>query len=155
MSNRWVDHVRKFAKDNNMTYMCAITEASKTYKKTKDDELKSTPKMTTKAIPKEQDDKKYIRLIEEYLEKYDNSNLKKQITGNTFDDRKQKALVIVEELNKDAIEINHLKNKMMSDDIIDLMDFVKNNNASLSKFLKRKPQSVANYINKLVQQKKK
>ena len=136
MSNRWVDHVRKFAKDNNMTYMCAITEASKTYKKTKDDELKSTPKMTTKAIPKEQDDKKYIRLIEEYLEKYDNSNLKKQITGNTFDDRKQKALVIVEELNKDANEINRLKNKMMSDDTIDLMDFVKNNNASLSKFLK-------------------
>ena len=44
---------------------------------------------------------------------------------------------------------------MMSDDTIDLMDFVKNNNASLSKFLKRKPQSVANYINKLVQQKKK
>ena len=155
MSNRWVDHVRKFAKDNNMTYMCAITEASKTYKKTKDDELKSTPKMTTKAIPKEQDDKKHIRLIEEYLEKYGNSNLKKQITGNTFDDRKQKALVIVEELNKDANEINRLKNKMMSDDTIDLMDFVKNNNASLSKFLKRKPQSVANYINKLVQQKKK
>ena len=44
MSNRWVEHVRKFAKDNNMTYMCAITEASKTYKKSKDDELKSTPK---------------------------------------------------------------------------------------------------------------
>jgi phosphopantetheine adenylyltransferase len=155
MSNRWVEHVRKFAKDNDMTYMCAITEASKTYKKTKDDELKSTPKMTTKAIPKEQDDKKHIRLIEEYLERYGNSNLKKQITGNTFDDRKQKALVIVEELNKDANEINRLKNKMMSDDTIDLMDFVKNNNASLSKFLKRKPQSVANYINKLVQQKKK
>ena len=135
--------------------MCAITEASKTYKKSMDDELQSTQKKTPKALPKEQDDKKYIRLIEEYLEKYDNSNLKKQITGNTFDDRKQKALVIVEELNKDANEINRLKNKMMSDDTIDLMDFVKNNNASLSKFLKRKPQSVANYINKLVQQKKK
>ena len=155
MSNRWVDHVRKFAKDNIMTYMCAITEASKTYKKTKDDELKSTPKKTTKAIPKEQDDKKYIRLIEEYLEKYDNSNLKKQMTGNTFDDRKQKALVIVEELDKDAIEINDLKNKMMSDDIIDIMDFIQNNNASLSKFLKRQPKSVGNYIKKLVQQKTK
>ncbi len=71
MSNPWVEHVKKYAKDNNITYMCAITEASKTYKKTK-----ATPKMTTKAIPKEQDDKKYIRLIEEYLEKYGNSNLK-------------------------------------------------------------------------------
>ena len=150
MSNPWVEHVRKYAKDNNITYMCAITEASKTYKKTK-----ATPKMTTKAIPKEQDDKKYIRLIEEYLEKYGNSNLKKQITGNTFDDRKQKALVIIEELNKDANEINSLKNKMMSDDTIDLMDFVKNNNALLSKFLKRQPKSVGNYIKKLVQQKTK
>ncbi len=52
MSNPWVEHVKKYAKDNNITYMCAITEASKTYKKTK-----ATPKMTTKAIPKEQDDK--------------------------------------------------------------------------------------------------
>jgi len=43
----------------------------------------------------------------------------------------------------------------MSDDTIDLMDFVKNNNALLSKFLKRQPQSVGNYIKKLVQQKKK
>ena len=33
MSNPWVEHVRKYAKDNNITYMCAITEASKTYKK--------------------------------------------------------------------------------------------------------------------------
>jgi hypothetical protein len=47
MSNPWVEHVKKYAKDNNITYMCAITEASKTYKKTK-----ATPKMTTKAIPK-------------------------------------------------------------------------------------------------------
>ena len=47
MSNPWIEHVRKYAKDNNITYMCAITEASKTYKKTK-----ATPKMTTKAIPK-------------------------------------------------------------------------------------------------------
>ena len=81
MSNQWVEHVRKFAKANNITYMCAITEASKTYKK--DDELKSTPKI-------EPNDIKYIRLIKEYLEKYDNSNLKKQITGDTFNDRKQR-----------------------------------------------------------------
>ena len=47
MSNPWIEHVRKYAKDNNITYMCAITEASKTYKKTK-----ATPKMTTKPQPK-------------------------------------------------------------------------------------------------------
>ena len=70
MSNRWVEHVRKFAKDNNMTYMCAITEASKTYKKTKDDELKSTPKKTTKAIPKEKKDNKNLKFELGTLEKF-------------------------------------------------------------------------------------
>ena len=148
MSNQWVEHVRKYAKANNITYMCAITEASKTYKKPKNDKLKSTPKI-------EPNDIKYIRLIKEYLEKYDNSNLKKQITGDTFNDRKQKALDIIEEINKDATEINVLKNKMMGEDTIDIMDLIKNNNALLSKFLKRQPQSVGNYIKKLVQQKKK
>ena len=52
MTNPWVEHVRQFAKANKMTYMCAITEASKTYKK--DDKLKSTPKNAPKALPKEQ-----------------------------------------------------------------------------------------------------
>jgi uncharacterized protein YaaR (DUF327 family) len=144
MSNQWVEHVRKYAKANNITYMCAITEASKTYKK--DDKLKSTPKI-------EPNDIKYIRLIKEYLEKYDNSNLKKQITGDTFNDRKQKALDIIEEINKDATEINVLKNKMMGEDTIDIMDLIKNNNALLSKFLKRQPQGLGNFIKKIVQQK--
>ena len=146
MSNQWVEHVRKYAKANNITYMCAITEASKTYKKPKNEKLKSTPKI-------EQNDIKYIRLIEEYLEKYDNSNLKKQIAGNTFYDTKQKALEIIEEVNKDATEINVLKNKMMGEDTIDIMDLIKNNNALFSKFLKRQPQGLGNFIKKIVQQK--
>ena len=144
MSNQWVEHVRKYAKANNITYMCAITEASKTYKK--DNKLKSTPKI-------EPNDIKYIRSIKDYLEKYDNSNLKKQITGDTFNDRKQKALDIIEELNKDATEINVLKNKMMGEDTIDIMDLIKNNNALFSKFLKRQPQGLGNFIKKIVQQK--
>ena len=52
MSNQWVEHVRKYAKANNITYMCSITEASKTYNK--EDTLKSTPKSESKASPKEQ-----------------------------------------------------------------------------------------------------
>jgi len=30
-SNPWVEHVKKYAKENNMTYACAIPEAKKTY----------------------------------------------------------------------------------------------------------------------------
>ena len=32
-SNPWVEHVKKYAKENNMTYACAILEAKKTYTK--------------------------------------------------------------------------------------------------------------------------
>jgi len=50
---KWTDFVRDYAKRNNMTYMCAIQDASKEYKtlpktvKTR----KSAPK-TTKSAPK-------------------------------------------------------------------------------------------------------
>ena len=38
-SNPWVEHVRKYAKENNVSYGCAISEAKKTYKpKTKSKE---------------------------------------------------------------------------------------------------------------------
>ena len=36
MTNPWIEHVRKYAKDNNISYACAISKASDTYtKKTK------------------------------------------------------------------------------------------------------------------------
>ena len=34
-TNKWVEHVRKYAKTNNISYACAISEASKTYEKIK------------------------------------------------------------------------------------------------------------------------
>ena len=43
----WTDFVREYAKRNNMTYMCAIQDASKEYKtlpKTKKTASKSQPK---------------------------------------------------------------------------------------------------------------
>ena len=53
MSNPWVEHVRKYAKDNNITYMCAITEASKTYKKPQSKlQSKPPPKPPPKPQPK-------------------------------------------------------------------------------------------------------
>ena len=33
MVNPWVEHVKKYAKDNNISYMCAITEAKESYQK--------------------------------------------------------------------------------------------------------------------------
>ena len=43
MPSPWVEHVRKYAKDNNISYMCAISDASKTYDKKKPIKKKSEP----------------------------------------------------------------------------------------------------------------
>jgi len=59
MGNPWVEHVRKYAKDNNITYMCAITEASKTYKKPQSKlQSKPPPKPPPKPQPKVKKTKK-------------------------------------------------------------------------------------------------
>ena len=44
MVNLWVEHVRKYAKDNNMTYGCAISYASKTYAKKQNTSKSTIPK---------------------------------------------------------------------------------------------------------------
>lgn len=46
MPNAWVEHVRQYAKDNNLTYACAIPYAKESY--TKKDGTKSTP---SKSLP--------------------------------------------------------------------------------------------------------
>lgn len=33
MPNPWIEHVRKYAKDNNISYGCAVTEAKASYVK--------------------------------------------------------------------------------------------------------------------------
>lgn len=33
MVNAWIEHVRKYAKDNNISYGCAVTEAKASYVK--------------------------------------------------------------------------------------------------------------------------
>ena len=59
MGNPWVEHVRKYAKDNNITYMCAITEASKKYKKPQSKlQSKPPPKPPPKPQPKVKKKKK-------------------------------------------------------------------------------------------------
>ena len=46
MPNAWVEFVRQYAKDNNLSYGCAISEASPAYRKMK--QGTQTPKTPTK-----------------------------------------------------------------------------------------------------------
>jgi hypothetical protein len=54
MPSDWVKHVRQYAKENNVSYMCAISDASKTYvrKQTPRPKQKAEPKPMSKAEPK-------------------------------------------------------------------------------------------------------
>jgi hypothetical protein len=102
MSNQWVEDVRKYAKANNITYICAITEASKTYEKSKDEPTRKkleTIKQITKSTPvehklhnllpliskreKELNEMKKRELIELLPAKLKSSN-KKQLVNEVF-----------------------------------------------------------------------
>lgn len=47
-TNRWVEHVKKYAKENNVSYACAISEAKKTYVKVDKNEKKKEMMETLK-----------------------------------------------------------------------------------------------------------
>lgn len=44
MSNPWVEHVKKYAKDNNISYACAVSQAKASYVKQKTPKKKAEPK---------------------------------------------------------------------------------------------------------------
>jgi hypothetical protein len=82
MSNPWVEHVRKYAKANNMTYMCVITEASKTYKKKPtDDKIQSKQKASPKDDRVSVLEAELDRLINEYTIVNTTTGIMKTLTG--------------------------------------------------------------------------
>jgi len=44
MPNAWIDHVRKYARDNNISYSCAVTEAKASYVKVAKPKAPRAPK---------------------------------------------------------------------------------------------------------------
>jgi len=92
MSNPWVEHVRKYAKDNNITYMCAITEASKTYKKPQPKpQSKLPPKPPPKPQPKvkkeEEDVDKISNELQQLMFVSGNEKIKKALAKLNYKGR--------------------------------------------------------------------
>ena len=46
-NNRWIQHVREYAKENNISYACAVSHASKTYTRTTKDDKKLDEQLKT------------------------------------------------------------------------------------------------------------
>jgi len=92
MSNPWVEHVRKYAKDNNITYMCAITEASKTYKKPQPKpqsklQSKPPPKPPPKVKKEEEDVDKISNELQQLMFVSGNEKIKKALAKLNYKGR--------------------------------------------------------------------
>ena len=67
----------------------------------------------------------YIKLMNEYVDKCKLIELTRSIIGNTFKEKKDKAVIIFKQLEKDLLELDEVKNMVISDDNINLVDFIK------------------------------
>lgn len=54
MSNRWVDYCKKYAKENDMPYSCAVSKASASYREKYDVKPKKKKKETPQRLPEGQ-----------------------------------------------------------------------------------------------------
>ena len=68
MPNAWVEHVRQYAKDNNLTYACAIPYAKASY--TKKDGTKSTP---SKSLPAPKPEHIRVQQLENDLKNHESN----------------------------------------------------------------------------------
>jgi hypothetical protein len=88
-NDRFVEHVRAYAKEHNITYMCAISEASKTYQKKPRRPVKKQPVKKQPERPQNENDKR-DELVSKIMKKYKIGDIIEYlpyqymvITGNT------------------------------------------------------------------------
>ena len=92
------------------------------------------------------------RLIDLYAEIYNKSNLEKQIIGDTFKERRKKALDIVEEVLKDAKEIDDLRKIMIADKSIYKSNPTPDDFRRSHAYGNNQPKTLVSYMRKLVKQ---
>jgi|AntAceMinimDraft_1070359.scaffolds.fasta_scaffold158792_1 hypothetical protein len=182
MVNRWVEFVKNYAKEQNISYTCAMCEIKTKglYKPLKKEAIKEEPKIFSKIVKvKKQKQKKqkeeeedeevpkldlelpnaadnYIKLMNEYVDKYNLTELKQYIIGNTFKEKKDKAVIILKQLEKDLKELDNSKNMVISDDNINLVDFIKNvDKTLLSKYTKMNTKTILKNMNSILKNKTK
>jgi hypothetical protein len=123
----------------------------KKYKKSKKDELKQE-----EIQPKLNNDEIYIKLMNEYVDKYNLIELKKNIIGNTFKEKKDKAVIIVKQLEKDLVELDKVKKMVINDDNINIVDFIKKvDKTLLTKFTKLTTKTIIKNMNTIIKSKPK
>ena len=71
-SNPWINHVRKYAKDNNMPYACAITEAGASYKKKEKPKKEVKPALSRSQSLKNSNDRDKQKILDKQIKAINN-----------------------------------------------------------------------------------
>ena len=86
MVNAWVEHVKKYAKENNISYGCAISEAKASYVK--------VDKKAKENKEKQETDNVYLALLKrirkQYLEVKDKDETKFKFLKSNFNKKNEK-----------------------------------------------------------------
>ncbi|KAJ1465051.1 hypothetical protein T484DRAFT_1757666 [Baffinella frigidus] len=119
MVNPWFEHVKKFAKDNNISYACAVTKASASYTKKKDADVKKTNASSVLSVSKEQQIKDLEADLIKYRTIYENSFHTSAILGRIVkksgrDGRKEPTHDPLP-YNNTVISLSKLTNKLYPD----------------------------------------
>ena len=90
MVNPWVEHVRKYAKDNNISYMCAITDAKASYVKIDPKTRKAEKEKESFRIDASNKYKKFKKLVADNKDESDLKLTKDRF--NKLNDRMKEAI---------------------------------------------------------------
>lgn len=116
-SNPWIEHVRAFAKANNISYGCAITEAKASY--TKKEKPKPEPETFYIGELPLESDKDIIKSANKYMKEISLQNIKKLFKGikdnDTLSETKQSVLLNYGDQYSNILK--KLKKKNASDEI--------------------------------------
>ena len=120
MVNAWIEHVRQYAKDNSLTYGCAISYAAKTYTKKNDKTKPVTPKPKEAPKPVEKPklvttltpEHKYIELANTYVKLTTLDAMKDMLDGKNKDEKLQLGGELAREVNVLAKRIDEAKEEI-------------------------------------------
>jgi hypothetical protein len=158
-SNAWVEHIRQFAKDNKVSYGCALgmPECRASYKSKKDVKKEVEPKKEPKKEPVKESTlsgaeliAKYLKLLEVYVDRYSESQF--QIIAKKFKSKsafKDFMLSHVDKIEDEEASINKLREMMTPVDINSLTAENKRLVNMYIKFSKSTNRRITSLMNKI------
>jgi len=157
--NKWVEHIRQYAKENKISYGCALSEPGcrASYKSKKDLKEEAEPKDEPKKEPVKETTlsgaeliAKYLKLLEVYVDRYSEPQF--QIIAKKFKSKsafKDFMLSHVDKIEDEEAAINKLREMMTPVDINSLTAENKRLVNMYIKFSKSTNRRITSLMNKI------